>query len=154
MLRGEFTRGDGLVIPNNITTYGAGLILDMAMRDAANPLWVGLVRGFPRKDGLKSDFAESTFTNGYARKQILRSNVGWPTVGTLNGMSFLESDWLTWAAVGGPFSETFNRMMMCVEQNSLAGSYICLSAPLPAPYAITPATPLEQRQFKYKIYLG
>src|SRR3546814_18255946 len=38
MIRGEFIRGDGLVLPNNITSYGAELLLAAALQGVATTL--------------------------------------------------------------------------------------------------------------------
>ena len=155
MLRGEFTRGDGLVVTNNITTWGASQLLEMALRDSAATLFVGLVRGFPTKAGGISSLVEPTIgANGYARQSIARSNVGWPTAGTLNGSAFLETDFKVWTPSGPGFNQAINRLMLCTSVNDLSGNYIALSATLPEEVILLPATSLEQRRWKYKVYLG
>jgi hypothetical protein len=153
MLRGEFISESGLVIPNNITKFGAETILAAALRNTVPAFWVGLVNGTPSADLQIEDIDEPSFTNGYARIQILRSSVGWPTAGEVNGEAYLESGWLTWAATGGNFSIPIRRMMIVSDNNDTAGNVFALSAALPAERTITPTTPETDRRFKYRIYL-
>lgn len=154
MLKGEFIRGDGLVIPNNITTYGATRILQAAMANIDLDFWVGLVVATPDPGLMIQDVDEPTLGfNGYFRQEITRSAIGWPTSSEVNGESYIESWWLTWTAVGGPFNEAINRMMLVTASGILAGDVIALSAALDEPYIIDPATPEELRKFKYRIYL-
>ena len=154
MLRGEFIRGDGLGIPNNISTYGASKLLDLAIRGAAATLYFGLVRGFPAKAGLKSSLIEPTIgVGGYARQTLARSNAGFPTLSTLGTEAFVESADIVFPASGN-YSQAVNRIMLCDDLNNVAGNYMALSAPFPAELSITAATPILQRTFKYRIYLG
>lgn len=152
MLRGEFRTPSGLVIPNNITKFGADTILKAALRNTVPTFWVGLVDAVPTQDLLIQNVIEPTFTNGYARVQITRDVTGWPTSGEVNGEPFLESDWLTFEATGGNFSQPIRRMMVVASQNATTGNVIALSAPLPALSQITPTTALADRRFKYRIY--
>lgn len=153
MLRGEFRTPSGLVIPNNITKFGAETILAAALRNTVPTFWVGLVDGVPDPALLIQNLQEPSFTNGYGRIQIARSNVGWPGAGDVNGEPYLESGWLTFAASGGNFSKSIRRMMIVATQSGTTGNVIALSAALPALRLITPTTPLADRQFKYRIYL-
>lgn len=153
MLRGEFHCGDGLVIPNNITTFGAETILAAALRNTVPTFWVGLVNGVPDPDLQIEDLEEPTFTNGYGRIAIARSSLGWPGIGQVNGEPYLESDWLTWAATPGNFSIPIRRMMITSTQAGTTGSVFALSAALPALVTITPATLEANRRFKYRLYL-
>lgn len=159
MLRGEFIRGDGLVIPNNITLYGARTILAAALRNDAPTFHVGLVYAAPDPDLLISDCVEPLFQDGYERKQITRDNAGWPVEGNLNGEPYFESDWLTWTATAD-FSEAILRMMLVQNATNMADDLsdknlkvIALSGALPADLTITPTTPEANRKFKYRVYL-
>jgi hypothetical protein len=154
MLRGEFIRADGLVTPNNVTTFGAATILELALQDGAYSFYVGLCDGVYADDLQIEDLTEPTIgTNGYARIAVARSAVGWPTEGTLNGETYFETDWLTWAAVGGDFNQETARMMIVGHATQTTGNVFALSAALPAAYAITPLTDLSDRQLKYRLYL-
>src|SRR3546814_12798010 len=50
MIRGEFIRGDGLVLPNNITSYGAELLLAAALQGVATTLHMCLGKCNPKVD--------------------------------------------------------------------------------------------------------
>lgn len=154
ILRGEFCRGDGLVIPNNITIFGASRILQAAMANVDLDFWVGLVNTAPDPELMIEDTLEPTLgVNGYGRIEIARSAIGWPTNGQVNNESYIESDWLTWLPVGGNFDQAFTRMMLCPFEMLRVGDIIALSNALPEPLILTPATPLGERQFKYRLYL-
>jgi hypothetical protein len=86
LLRGEFMRSDGPVIPNNVTTVGAQTILGAALRNTVPVLWVGLCSGGLCARSSDRRAAEPDYwTNGYARLPVTRDNVGWPTTGVVNG---------------------------------------------------------------------
>jgi len=154
MLRGEFITPTGLVIPNNITKFGAQTLLAAALRNTVPTFWVGLVDGVPESELQIEDLEEPTLgVNGYARIQIARSNGGWPNSGEINGEPYLESDWLTWAAAGGNFDQTIRRMMIVSDDDATTGNVFALSAALPTPRLITPTTSEADRRFKYRIYL-
>lgn len=154
MLRGEFIRSDGLVIPNNLTIFGSDTILKAAMANIAPSFWVGLCDAQPDPNLQIESVIEPTIgTNGYGRIQIPRTSVGWPNSGQVNNEPYIESEYLTWTAVGGNFNQPTRRLMIVPSQNGLTGDVFCLSAPLATTYAITPATPLIDRQFRYRIYL-
>lgn len=154
MLRGEFHTPSGLVIPNNITKFGAAMILAAAMRNTVPAFWVGLVDGVPDPDLQLEDLTEPTLgVNGYARIQITRDNTGWPTTGEMNGEPYIESGWLTWTATGGAFDQQIRRMVLLPDDTDLTGNVFCLSAALPALRTINESTAEADRQFKYRIYL-
>ena len=155
MLRGEFVRADGLVIPNNVTQAGAQMILAAALTNQDVEFWAGLVYGSPDPALTIQDLVEPTIgTNGYARIQVARSSVGWPTSGTLNGQPWFETDWLTWAATGGDFDQTVRRVMICGDETATNGDVFALSTPLPADLIVTPTTDEVDRRFKYRLYGG
>ena len=155
MLRGEFRRGDGLVIPNNVTSYGAETILRQAIRDENTlNLFVGLCRGLPRADLEVGDiYAPEIGANGYARIALSRNSTDWPVVDTVNDEVFIESKSLVWTATGGEFSEAIQRMFICYTLADLTGAVFALSAPLESPIVITPSTPVLERTYKYRLYL-
>lgn len=152
-MRGEFIRGDGLVIPNNITLAGSEAFLRSAFRNEAFTPHFGLVNGFPTRGGQIPDLLEPTIgTGGYARQVGARSTGGWPTVGTLGSEIYVESATFTFPATGN-YSRTVNRVMMAPTLSGLTGGYLALSSAFPE-LQITAATPLGTRQFKYRIYWG
>ncbi len=154
MLRGEFIRADGLVIPNNLTIFGADTLLKAALRNTVPTFWVGLVDGVPETELQIEDLDEPTIgTNGYARQQITRDSTGWPVADVLNGEPYLESLWLTWAASGGSFDQAIRRLMIVPSQTDITGDVFALSAPLEGLVTIGVATVEDDRKFKYRLYL-
>ena len=154
MLRGEFIFASGLVVPNNITKFGAESILRGAMRGEALTFWVGLVDAAPDADLLIENVTEPTIgTNGYARQQLTQDATGWPTVGETNAEPYVETDWLTWTATGGDFDQATSRMMIVTSETDLTGDVFALSAAAPTLAAVTPTTPEADRKFKYRVYL-
>lgn len=152
-MRGYYTRFDGLRVPNNFSLHGAEMVLKAAFQNQVPTLYAALVSGVPTPDMLMGDMLEPMIgTNGYARIAIPRSNVGWPTYAVSGSDAVLTSQWLTWEAVGGGFSTSFQRV-------ALVGSAVysptepvySLSAPLPSPLVITPTTDLAERRFKYEV---
>lgn len=154
MLRGEFIRGDGLVIPNNIMTYGIEQILRWALQGDSPQLHMALADCNPTPGLLIQSLGEPTIgTNGYARQPLAQNNTDWPTTGTLNGEFYIESKAVVFTASGGNFSVPVTRTALV---NSLAATtgqlVVALSNPFPASLLITPTTPEVERTFKYRIY--
>jgi hypothetical protein len=156
MFRGAFIRADGLVIPNNITVFGSGLLLRMAVQHIVQPFWIALVNCVPDPLIQLEDVDEPTIgVNGYARQPIAQDDTaaGWPTVGTLNGESFCMTDYVTFTAAGGPFDKAVNRLALCTTLDDVTGDgIVALSAAMPAAIIIDPDTDLLDRKFKYAIY--
>lgn len=154
-MRGEFIRGDGLVIPNNVTLAGAEAILVAAFQNAALVIYAALIQATPAIDLASEDVDEPTIgVNGYARIAIPQSNVGWPTVGTSNSEKYIETDWLTFAAVGGNFDEAVQRIALLGTATYTGADPIYMVSELfPTELTITPATLLADRRFKYRFYL-
>lgn len=157
-MRGEFHCANGLVIPNNITRFGARTLLAAAVRNEVPTFYVGLVDGAPDPDLLISSLSEPLFANGYTRQAILRSNVGWPVEGVVNGETYFESDWLTWASTD-KFDKPVRRLMLVSNQTNVADDatpknlrVLALSATMPADLLITKDTPEANRKFKYRLY--
>jgi len=155
MLRGQFIRGDGLIVPNNVTLYGAKKILTLAMTQVETSFFMALVDAQPDSGLQIEDLEEPTIgENGYARQSVERTSlVGWPTVGDLNGEAFIESKAFSFAAAGGAFDKEVRRIAFVESANALEGDVIALSAAFPSKILIDPDTPVEQRTFKYRLYL-
>lgn len=151
MLRGEFRRADGLVIPNNITRAGTEAILRAALRAESFSIFAALADCVPDPDLLIADAGEPVIgTNGYARIELERNTTDWPTVDEVNGEVFVESAPFTFAAVGGSFSRESSRVMLVSA--STAGSPLALSGAF-TPITIGTATAEELRTFQYRLYL-
>lgn len=153
MLRGEFIRGDGLVIPNNLMTFGIGLLFQAAFVDSGYDLHIGLANCNPDADLLIEDLNEPTIgVNGYARQPITRDVVGWPVQGEFNGEKYYETKVFVFAAVGGDFDQAITRPVLVNSLDATTGLLVfALGTPVDE-LTITPTTPAEQRSFKYRIY--
>jgi hypothetical protein len=156
MIRGAFTRGDGLVIPNNVTDFGCEKILSLAFLNSDDyTFYVGLCTATYDHALQIESLTEPTLDhNGYARIAVTRDNTGWPTAGNLNGESYVETDWLEWTAVNGPFDQAITRMFICGDNTLTTGMPIfALSAALANPVTIDTTTDELLRKFKYNLYL-
>ena len=162
MFRGVFTRGDGLRIPNNVTTFGVTSLLGMALKGSDATLvspggnfYVGLCSAVPDPALTLAGIVEPTIgVNGYERKAVTRDSIGWPVAGSVNNEPFLETDWLEWEAAVGPFDKAIRRLFITAEATALVGGIIALSAPLPADIVIGLATVQADRRFKYQLFAG
>lgn len=154
-MRGMFIRGDGLVLPNNISIAGGQQILRNAFRDESSDFFMALVTGLPTTGMTMLGMVEPTLgVNGYARVALPRSNVGWPTVSAEGTDAYIESQLATFTAAGGNFNQPIQRLALVGFSGYSAGHpVLALSEPLPAAVTITPTTPLAERQFRYRIYL-
>jgi hypothetical protein len=156
MLRGEFIRGDGLVIPNNVTFAGAQKVLELALRNTDVGFYVGLCDGVYTPDLICQDLTEPTIgLHGYARLQLNRDSTDWPVEDSLNAQAYLESKNLVWAATGGNFSSAITRMFIAFTATNVGANdpVFALSAALPDSIIITPTTDSSDRTFKYRLYL-
>lgn len=152
-LHGEFLQGDGLVIPNNVALAGARAILGMALRGGTCVMSVGLCSGVYTPGLLITDLVEPTVTNGYARIGLNRNTTDWPTEGSVNGERYVESKALVWTASGGNFSSPITRMFLIFTSADFPAGIFALSSALPLPLLITPTTPVDDRTFRYRLYL-
>lgn len=154
-MRGQFVRGDGLILPNNVSLAGAEVILRGAFRLTPQAFFAALVTGAPTKSMTQADMVEPAIgTNGYARQAITQDAVGWPTIGTVASERYIESAWVTFEAVGGDFSAPVQRVaLLGYATLDLAHPIFALSALMPEEITITPATPLANRRFKYQFFL-
>lgn len=154
MLRGEFIRADGLVIPNNITTYGVRSIFRWAFRDVGYALHIGLANCNPDPDLLIEELNEPTLgVNGYQRQTVERGAVGWPVYGILNGEQYFETREFVFEATGAGFDKPITRLALINEADATTGKLVvALSTPLAEELTITPSTHLTHRTFKYRIY--
>jgi hypothetical protein len=152
-MRGEFIRADGLVIPNNITTYGVKSIFQWALRNENYDLHMGLANCAPDPELQIEDLNEPTIgVNGYARQPLVRAT-DWAIFGTFNGEQYYESSIMVFEAAGGDFDAAINRIALINSLSDVAGEkVVALSGPLPAELTITPTTLEADRSFKYRIY--
>lgn len=154
-MRGEFIRGDGLVLPNNITTWGAESILRAAFQFPRYnlALWMRLVDAVYTPGLQVSETLEPTLdTNGYVPREVRVDGSDWATFGSANGEPYVESVPRVFQAVGGNFSRAISRIALSPDL-ARTGAIFSLSSPLPAPLLITPTTPAVERTFRYRLYL-
>src|SRR3546814_1451405 len=110
MIRGEFIRGDGLVFPNNRTSYGAELLLAAALRGVATTLHMCLGKCNPKFDLDLNELNEPTIgTGGYARQSLSQDDTDWLTSGELNGERFLETRAVIFVPTGDGFDKEITR---------------------------------------------
>lgn len=153
MFRGEFHRADGLVIPNNVTIFGAQSILAGFARNTVPTFYVGLCNAVYEPDLTLAQIVEPTIgVNNYARVPLTRDIVGWPSDGLVNNEPYIESLPLVWEAIGGPYDQPITRMFITPEVSALVGDLFCLSAPLPDEFTIDTTTLLADRTFKYRLF--
>lgn len=150
---GQFQFKNGLVIPNNITTFGIQSILNMAFLDTNLDLWVGLCSAIYDPALQIENITEPTIgVNGYARQQITRDATGWPGAGTTNLQPYIESADLVWLPVGGAFDQAISRMFLCASENAVTGDVFAISGTLNEEVTWDPDTLEEDRTLKYRIY--
>ena len=154
-LRGCFIRGDGLIIPNNVTEYGCKLFLELAFQDSSYNVYIALANAVPDFGLQLEELNEPTLgVNGYARQAIARDNIDWPTIALELGEPYIESKNFVFAATGGPYDKAINRLALVNHQTSVLGAeVIALSAAMPAELTIDVGTPELSRTFKYRLYL-
>ena len=154
-MHGRFVRGDGLILPNNVSLAGAEMILVGAFRLTPQALYACLVSGAPSKSMTMAQMIEPTLgVGGYERIAIPQTIVGWPTIGTLSGEKYIESDWLTFAADEVPFDQPIQRVALVAGSAYAADAPVfALSAALPEAVTIDVDTPLDSRRFKYQFFL-
>jgi len=153
MLYGQFTFKNGLIVPNNITTFGIQTILDMAFLDTDSDLWVGLCSAIYAPDLQIENLTEPTIgTNGYARQQITRDAAGWPGSGLTNLQPYVESDDLIWVPDGGAFDAAISRMFICLSETDTTGDVFAISGTLNEEVTWDTDTLEADRTLKYRIY--
>lgn len=152
-MRGQFIRGDNLILPNNISLAGAEMILAAAFRNDVPTFFMALVTGVPDADMTMATMAEPTVANGYERKAITRDGAGWPTVGVIGNERFISTDWIEWIPTGD-FDVAIQRVALLSDDaiDPTLDVY-ALSVPLPDPIILGASSTLDQRRFKYQIFL-
>lgn len=154
-MRGEFIRGDGLVIPNNVSLAGAEMFLRAAFQGVATTLWVGLVAGAPTLEMTMADMTEPTIgSNGYARAELTQDETGWPVVTSSATEVYVESEFMTWVATPEEFDQAVQRLaLLGSDTYSPANEVYALSGLMPNEIIIGPTTDESLRKFKYRLYI-
>lgn len=151
-MRGEFIRGDGLVIPNSLMTYGALAVLQWALQNSGYNLHMGLCDSPPIPNMDAGSLNEPTIGVGsYARQSISRGG-GWPSTGQVNGETYFESEAITFPATDA-YSRAASRLCLVNHPTQVLGQIVVsISTPFTAGITIDETTPVPQRTFKYRIY--
>lgn len=154
-IRGEFIRGDGLKIPNNITRVGCQRILNAAFNGGTLSFWLALVRGVYAPDLTMTSLVEPTIgTNGYARQPLLTGvSQDWNSAVLTDDGAYVISDSKVFTPVGGAFDEAIQRLAIVDSLDSNAANVVALSNALPSPSTIDLSTAEPQRTFAYRVYL-
>ena len=154
MLRGEFVRGDGLIIPNNITTHGAEKILSAALRLEVLSLHIGLANCNPHPLLDLNQLNEPTIgVNGYARQTISQDNDDWLTQGSLSGEIYFETRPYVFTPTGAGFDKPITRPVIVNHASDVAGRLvIAVGAALADEVTLLADTAEPLRTFKYRIY--
>lgn len=151
-MRGEFVRGDGLILPNNIMTYGIESIFRWALQNTGYALHMGLADCNPTPLLAASSLNEPVIgVGGYARQPIDRG-AGWPTIGQVNGETFFESEAITFPATDA-YNGLVSRLCLINHLSQTTGQIVvALSTPFGTDVQIDETTPVEERTFKYRVY--
>lgn len=148
--------GTELVIPNLIPDGGKDEFYKMIFQDvtaiAGGANWyIGMCDQVPAAANLLTDITtEPTVTFGYARKAVVRSAVGWPTISSVNGRRCITSLTVTWTAGGGDFSRAFSRLFLTDQSTGTAGKLYSLSGAIVMPTTLTDGNSISAA---YRLYL-
>lgn len=128
-LGGEFiirdVDGNEHCIPNQFTVVGMQQVLGAAFQGETPTWYMGLCASAPADSIALSSLAEPTVgVNGYARQALPLTAPNWPTLGNINGESYIESREVTFVATGA-YDVQVNRFFLT------DGTYvIAISSPM------------------------
>lgn len=143
MLRGQFIRGDGAIIPNNITKAGALLLLKGCFQDVTRGFILHLADAAYTPDLAVADLGVPSNLGGYAGKEVT-----FPTSGFVNNEAYVESAAAVWAPTVA-YSKTISRLALLAEPGTIVFGVSQAFAPI----VLTPDTAIELRTFRYRVYL-
>lgn len=156
-IRGEFRRGDGLILPNNLSLYGSQAILTAWALGTVPTFWFGLVKGAPTATMTENDMQEPTLgLHSYQRVEVLRdtSQQGWPDFGNVGVENYIGTGPMQFVPQAGAFDKAIQRVAMFITNVHNPSNPVCaLSAPLPDEVILDMLTPIEQCTFFYRLYL-
>ena len=123
--------------PNRLVDTGELAVVDTFYRNKASnyfgmtDFWIGLYNGTLSEESVLSTVPGEPVGNGYARQQVERSEIGWPTMAQdENGDWQVTSKTLTLAADGGSIGPINGAFLCTSSDNSgvlIAGVSIGLS---------------------------
>lgn len=159
MPRGFFIRGDGLVIPNNVSIAGAQWLLGAALNSDVSPVdsYIGLCQGQPSPTMTIADVREPNHPSDavapYARQHLTRDQTGWPVIGIDGTDAYAESRFVEFAAPATPYNIAIQRVMLTNHSAASNAPIYAMSEALPDPIILGPDTPQSLRRFKYRLYI-
>jgi len=154
-LRGEFVRGDGLILPNNVSLAGSQAILTAWARGTVPTFVFGLIKGSPTLTMTETNVGEPTIGhNGYNRIAVTRDVNGWPVFGNVGVENYIGTKPLVFTPTGGAFDQPIQRVALFDSlTKDPAHNIYSMSAPLQNEVILDVSTPVEQRTFYYRLYL-
>jgi hypothetical protein len=127
---------------NQFTIKGMQKVLASAFQ-ASSPSWyMGLCAAVPSDSLVLVDIDEPSIANGYARQAMPLNATAWPTLGTVNNESYIESLLVTFG-ITGTLDKAVNRLFLTDGVDVLS-----ISSPLYETVQIL-NTPLST---KYRLY--
>lgn len=147
MLQGRFILPDrGLIVPNLVVQEGAQSLLAMALQNDLSDINPGLGESFyiglcdetgVAEDAILGDLSELSSAGTYARQQVARSSVGWPTLNILNGQAHAKTLVVTFSAVGVDFNKAFSRFFLCNVLSGTVGKLYSISSKIDPAILVT-----------------
>ena len=144
------------ILPNRVTDEGEQEYLKMIFQNVSaiaggGNFYVGLCDQTPAEADLLSDIStEPGATGGYARKAILRSAAGWPTLTVVNGHTVLRSATITFAASGAAFDAAISRAFLTDQASGTGGKLYAYTGPLSAALTVPDG---QNFQMQYEVFL-
>lgn len=151
-------QGDGewKRVPNALMQNGMVALLGMIFQAATGVInsggnwWLGLRDGnYSVTDTLASITGEPSLTTGYARKALVRSAAGWPTIELINGNGHVRSLSAGFTAAGSA-SYTASRMFLTSASAGTVGTLFSVSALFPQAITVNTGAPLVA---KYDLWM-
>lgn len=117
---------------------------------AGGNFYLGLCNQTPSKnDNLIDITTEPSVANGYARKPIVRSAVGFPTIEQVNNETRILSLVVTFTASGGDFSSSFTRAFLTDAASGSTGVILAYSGAYDTPILLTDG---QSQQMRFEFY--
>lgn len=162
-LRGRFHLNPGLddldelieTINNNIVDEGETAFLRMIAVGASDDVsltgnfYIGLCGASIAETTSLGNLPSEPSGNGYARKAIERSNVGFPTIDRINDVARALSKTVTFTASGGSIS-SFQRLFLCNTLSGTVGKLFAISGALTSARTIADG---ESLPVAYELYM-
>ena len=109
---GEFIIGDGgYKVSNQFTIFGMQSVLRSAFQGNKLPWYIGLCAHSPADTLALSSLGEPSIANGYDRQLLPLTIAHWPTLGNVNGESYIESRQFTFP-ITAPLDVQVNRLFI------------------------------------------